>query len=336
MTDPVVTVFGGTGFIGRHVIRRLARLGARIRVGTRRPDRALYLKPFGSVGQIVPLAVRYGRDDSLAAATAGADWVINLVGILTEQPGRKFADIHVALPGRIGRACAAAGVSRFVQMSGLGAAPGSPSAFLRSRAAGEAAARRAFAGATVLRPSVVFGPEDDFFNLIGSLSRIAPVFPLFYAGWPRLGFDGIFPVPSFPGAGASRLQPVYAGDVADAMIAALQDPVAAGRTYELGGPTVYTFKEAVELALEAANRHPLLLPVPYFALELAAFLAQAIPFSPLNPDIVRLMRLDNVVSEGADGLAALGIQPTAAELILPTYMHIYRSGRALGAPRGQG
>ncbi|MGD9538274.1 MAG: complex I NDUFA9 subunit family protein [Alphaproteobacteria bacterium] len=335
MTDPVVTVFGGTGFIGRHVIRRLARLGAQVRVATRRPDRALYLKPLGNVGQIVPLAVRYGRDDSLAAAVSGVDWVINLVGILTERPGAKFQEVHAALPGRIARAAAAAGVSRLVQMSALGASPAAPAAYLRSRAAGEVASRQAFPGATVLRPSVVFGPEDGFFNMIGSLSRIAPVFPLFFSGWPRLRFDGIFPAPEFPGAGTSRLQPVYVGDVADALVAALQDPASAGRAYELGGPTVYTFREAVQLALDAANRRPLLLPVPYFALEAAAFVAQIVPYSPLTPDLVRLMKLDNVVSEGADGLRALGAEPTAAELILPTYMHIYRSGRSEGTPPRQ-
>lgn len=327
MSDPVVTLFGGTGFIGRHVVQRLARLGARIKVATRRPDRALFLKPLGDVGQIVPIAVRYARDDSIARAIEGSDWVINLVGILTEQPGRSFAAVHAQLPGRIARAASAAGVKRLVQISALGAAPASPVAYARTKAEGEAAARAGFPAVTILRPSVVFGPEDGFFNALGAVSRIAPAIPLFFDGLPKLEFDGIFPWPHFPGAGASRMQPVYVGDVADAVIAALQDANAAGRVYELGGPTVYSFRQVVELALEVVGRRRRLVPVPYFMLEAAAFFAQLIPYSPLKPDLVRLMKLDNVVGPGAAGLAELGITPTAAELILPTYLHVYRSGR---------
>lgn len=335
MSDPVVTVFGGTGFIGRHVVQRLARLGATIRVATRRPDRALFLKTLGGVGQIVPVPVHYGKDESIARAVQGADWVINLVGILNEQPGRSFAALHGALPGRIGRAAAAAGAGRFIQISALGAHEASPAAYARSKAAGEAAARIAFPGVTILRPSIVFGPEDGFFNALGALSRITPVIPLFYSGLPKLGFDGIFPWPRFPGAGASRMQLVYVGDVADAVIACLRDAKTAGAVFELGGPTVYSFRETVELALDVIGRRRCLVPVPFFMIEAAAFFAQAIPFSPLKPDLVRLMKLDNVVSKGAAGLAELGITPTAAELILPTYLHVYRAGRTESAPPTQ-
>lgn len=335
MSDPVVTVFGGTGFIGRHVVQRLARLGATIRVATQRPDRALFLKPLGNVGQIVPVPVHYGKDASIARALQGADWVINLVGILTEQPGRRYATVHGELPGRIGRAASAAGVSRFIQISAIGAHEASPSAYGRSKAAGETAARLAFPGVTILRPSVVFGPEDEFFNALGSVSRIAPMIPLFFSGLPKLAFDGIFPQPRFPGAGANKMQPVYVGDVADAVLAALREPKTAGGVFELGGPTVYSFREVVELALRVIGRRRCLVPVPFFALEAAAFFAQAVPFSPLKPDLVRLMKLDNVVSQGAAGLAELGIAPTAAELILPTYMYAYRAGRADNAPSAQ-
>ncbi len=328
MSDPVVTVFGGTGFVGRHVVQRLARLGATIRVATRRPDRALFLKPLGGVGQIVPIPVHYGKDESIARALQGADWVINLVGILNEQPGRKFAAIHGELPGRIGRAATAAGVGRFIQISAIGAAPESVSAYGRSKAAGEAAARAAFPGVTIMRPSVVFGPEDGFFNALGALSRLVPVIPIFFSGLPKVALDGMFLVPRFPNAGASLMQPVYVGDVADAVIAALKEPKSTGRVYELGGPTVYRFREAVELALGIIRRKRCLVPVPFFALEATAFFAQAIPFSPLKPDLVRLMKLDNVVSRGAAGLAELGITPTGAEVILPTYLHTYRAGRA--------
>ncbi|MSO74444.1 MAG: complex I NDUFA9 subunit family protein [Alphaproteobacteria bacterium] len=328
MSDPVVTVFGGTGFLGRHIVQRLARLGATIRVATRRPDRALFLKPLGGVGQIVPVPVHYGKDDSIARALQGSDWVINLVGILTEQPGREFTAIHGELPGRIGRIAVATGVARFVQISAIGAAANSGAAYLRSKAAGEAAARATFPGVTIMRPSVVFGPEDGFFNALGALSRLSPVIPLFFCGWPRLAFDGIFPALRFPGAGASLMQPVYVGNVADAVIVALRDPKSAGRVFELGGPTVYRFREAVELALSVVRRRRYLVPVPFFALEAAAFFAQAIPFSPLRPDLVRMMKLDNIVSSGAAGLADLGITPTTAELILPTYLYAYRAGRA--------
>lgn len=334
MSAQVVTVFGGTGFIGRHVVQRLARQGWRIRVATRRPDRALFLKPLGDVAQIVPMPVAFGRDETIKRAVEGADAVINLVGILSEAPGRRFAELHAQLPGRIGRAAKAAGAGRFIQMSSIGADPASPAAYARSKAAGEAAVREAFPGATILRPSVVFGPEDKFFNMLGSLSRIAPAIPLFFSGLPKLALDGIFLSPSFPNAGANRMQPVYVGDVADAVLAVLLDPGTAGRTYELGGPTVYSFRQVVELALAEGGRRRCLLPVPFFALQAAAFFAQAIPFSPLTPDLVRLMKVDNVVAPGADGLAVLGITPTAAELILPTYMHIYRSGRA-GKPNIQ-
>jgi NADH dehydrogenase len=297
-------------------------------VATRRPDRALFLKPLGSVGQIVPMPVAYSRDETITRAIVGADAVINLVGVLTEGPGRRFAALHAQLPGRIGRAAKTAGVGRFIQISSIGAAPTSPASYARSKAAGEAAAREAFPGVTILRPSVVFGPEDTFFNALGSISRVAPAFPLFFSGLPKLEFDGIFLRPSFPNAGANRMQPVYVGDVADAVMAVLRDPGTAGRVYELGGPTVYSFRQVVELALAESGRRRCLLPVPFFALEAAAFFAQVVPFSPLTPDLVRLMKLDNVVAPGAQGLAALGITPAAAELILPTYMHVYRAGRA--------
>ncbi len=332
MSDPVVTIFGGTGFIGRHLVQRLARLGVTIRVATRRPDRALFLKPLGNVGQIVPIPVHYGKDGSIARAVQGADWVINLVGILTEQPGRTFAAVHDELPGRIARAASAAGASRFIQISAIGADSASPASYARSKAAGEAAARAAFPGVTILRPSVVFGPEDGLFNMLGAISRLAPIIPLFFRGRPTLAFDGLFPQPRFPGAGASLLQPVYVGDVADAAIACLRDAKTAGRVYELGGPTVYRFREVVALALDVIGRRRCLVPVPFLALEVAAFFAGVIPFSPLKRDLVRLMKLDNVVSKGASGLADLGITPTAAELILPTYMHAYRAGRAETLP----
>ena len=327
MTAPVVTVFGGTGFIGRHVVRRLARRGARIRVVTRRADRALYLKPLGDVGQIVPIVLRQGDNASLARAIEGADWVVNLVGALIEQPGRRFDDIHARLPGRLGAIAKAAGVKRFVHLSSINASENAGSEYARSKGAGERALREVFPEATVLRPSLVFGQEDGFFNLLGSISRVAPALPVFFSGLPKIEFDGIFPKPSFAMAGATRLQPVYVGDVADAALAALDDPKAVGRTYELGGPAIYSYRGLLELMLQVIERRRCLVPVPFFALEAAAFVASAIPFSRLTRDVPRLLKADNVVGSGALGLADLGITPTALELVLPTYLHIYRAGR---------
>jgi len=327
MTTPVVTVFGGTGFIGRHVVRRLARRGVRIRVVTRRADRALYLKPLGDVGQIVPIVSRLGDNAGLVRAIEGADWVVNMVGILTERPGQKFEDVHARLPGRIAAIAKAAGVKRIVHLSSIGAAPDASSAYARSKAAGERALREVFPESTVLRPSVVFGPEDGFFNMLGSISRVAPALPIFFSGLPRIELDGIFPRPNFAKAGATRMQPVYVGDVADAALAALDDPKTAGQTYELGGPAIYSYRGLVELALQVIERHRCLVPVPFFALEAAAFVASAIPFSPLTRDIPRLMKAHNVVGSGALGLADLGVTPTALELVLPTYLHVYRAGR---------
>lgn len=327
MTAPVVTVFGGTGFIGRHVVRRLARRGARIRVVTRRADRALYLKPLGDVGQIVPIVLRRGDNASLARAIEGADWVVNLVGALVERPGRRFDDIHARLPGRLGAIAKAAGVKRFVHLSSINASENAGSRYAQSKGAGERALREVFPEVTVLRPSLVFGQEDGFFNMLGSISRVAPALPVFFSGLPKIELDGIFPKPGFAMAGATRLQPVYVGDVADAVLAALDDPKTTGQTYELGGPAIYSYRGLLELALQVIERRRCLVPVPFFALEAAAFVASAIPFSPLTRDVPRLLKADNVVGPGALGLADLGITPTALELVLPTYLHIYRAGR---------
>lgn len=332
MAQTLITVFGGSGFIGRHLIQRLARSGARVRVVTRRPERALFLKPLGDVGQIVTVAINLSDPRSIKNALAGSDGVVNLIGIMQERGRRRFAELHVALPERIARAAAEAGVKRLIHVSAIGANAEAPSAYGRSKAAGEVAARAAFPALTIIRPSLVFGPEDKLFNLLGAVSRILPVLPLFYSGWPKLRFDGIFAYPTFPPAGDNLLQPVYVGDVGDAIGAALNDPASPGRIYELGGPSVYRFRELIALALEMAGRRACLVPAPYWALEGAAFFAQFMPFSPLNPDLVRLMKSDTVVAEGAPGLAELGVTPTALELILPTYMQAYRPGRSTPAP----
>lgn len=307
MAARVITVFGGSGFIGRYLVQRLARRGWLIRVAVRHPDAALFLKPLGDVGQVTPIAASLRHQDSIRAAVAGADAVVNLVGILYQRGNQRFDAIHAEGARAVAAAAAAAGARRLVQMSALGADPASPADYARSKAAGEAAAAAAFPGATIVRPSVVFGPEDGFFNRFAAMARFSPALPLI-------------------GGGSTRFQPVYVGDVAEAMARMLDDDGTRGRTYELGGPRVYSFKELLDLTLSTVDRRRLLLPLPFWAASLKAAVLELLPTPPLTRDQVRLLRRDNVATPGALGLAELGITPTAAELIIPTYLDIYRIG----------
>lgn len=305
MAARLITVFGGSGFIGRYLVQRLARRGWQIRVAVRHPAQALFLKPLGDVGQITPVPASLRHEGSIRAAVAGSDAVVNLVGILYQRGRQGFAEIHAEGARRVAEAARAAGAERLVQMSALGADPSSPSDYARSKAAGEAAAAAAFPGASIVRPSVVFGPEDGFFNRFAALARYSPVLPLI-------------------GGGYTRFQPVYVGDVADALLRIVEDPACAGRTYELGGPQVYSFRELMELTLETTCRDRWLIPVPFWLASLQAAFLGLLPSPPLTRDQVRLLQRDNVVSPGAPGLAELGIAPTAAEVIIPTYLDIYR------------
>lgn len=305
MAARLITVFGGSGFIGRYLVQRLARRGWQIRVAVRHPAQALFLKPLGDVGQITPVPASLRHEGSIRAAVAGSDAVVNLVGILYQRGRQGFAEIHAEGARRVAEAARAAGAERLVQMSALGADPSSPSDYARSKAAGEAAAAAAFPGASIVRPSVVFGPEDGFFNRFAALARYSPVLPLI-------------------GGGHTRFQPVYVGDVADALLRIVEDPACAGRTYELGGPQVYSFRELMELTLETICRDRWLIPVPFWLASLQATFLGLLPSPPLTRDQVRLLQRDNVVSPGAPGLAELGIAPTAAEVIIPTYLDIYR------------
>jgi len=316
MADRVVTVFGGSGFIGRHLIGRLARQGWIVRVAVRRPSRADFLKPMGDVGQITPIRAPIQDQIAVESAVAGADAVINLVGILYERGHQTFAAVHDRGAQTVAAASAAAGVGRLVQVSALGADHHSTADYARSKGAGETAVRAACPDAVILRPSVVFGPEDGFFNRFAKMARISPVLPLI-------------------GGGGTRFQTVYVGDVADAIAKSVSDPACAGRTYELGGPHVYTFKELMELLLRQIHRRRLLIPWPFAMAELQAIFFELLPVPPLTRDQVRMLRHDNVVAEGALTLADLGIAPTAAEVILPTYLDRYRpSGRFGRTPDG--
>jgi uncharacterized protein YbjT (DUF2867 family) len=304
-----VTVFGGSGFIGRHLVQRLARAGVRVTVAVRSPRQADFLRPRGDVGQIAPVAADILDPAAVAAAVAGADGVVNLVGILYARGRYGFDAVHADGAENVAKAAAAAGVQRLVQVSAIGADAESPSAYARSKAAGEAAVRAAFPQATILRPSVLFGPEDDFFNRFAAMARISPALPLF-------------------GGGATKFQPVYVGDVADAIVKSLTEPSAAGRTFELGGPTVYSFEELMRLVLAETGREAALITLPFFAADMIGTFAPLFPLGAplLTRDQAKLLRIDNVVQEGAAGFAELGLQPTAAEAILPSYLARFRKG----------
>jgi NADH dehydrogenase len=303
----VATVFGGSGFIGRHLIKRLAKTGTIIRVATRHPSNANFLRTNGAVGQIIPIATNIHDDASVAAAVRDADIVINLIGILYESGVNTFSGTQGDAPGRIARAAKAAGVQRFIQMSAIGADAGSTSEYARSKAAGEQAVLKAFPEATILRPSVVFGPEDGFFNRFGAMARISPVLPLI-------------------GGGHTKFQPVYVGDVADAVMKALENPAAPGKTYELGGPRVYSFREILELVLAETRRKRFMVTVPWSVAEFQGKILGKLPKPLLTLDQVELLKRDNVVAPGAATLNDLGIAPTAAEVIVPTYLDRFRVG----------
>ncbi|MDB5642397.1 MAG: complex subunit family protein [Hyphomicrobiales bacterium] len=317
-TGRLVTVFGGSGFIGRHVVRALARDGWRIRVACRRPDLAGHLQPSGRVGQIQPIQANLRYPASVAAAVRGADAVVNLVGILTEMGRQSFDAVQGFGARAVARAAKEAGVRTLVQMSALGADPQSDSGYARSKAAGEAAAFEFFPDANVLRPSIVFGPEDDFFNRFAALARMSPVLPLI-------------------GGGETRFQPVYVGDVAQVVALALTGGTTPGATYELGGPEVKSFRELMEFTCATIGRKRLLVPVPFGAAHYMALGTEVANTASLGlfpklllttRDQVRMLQRDNVVSAPAiaEGrtLDGLGIAPEGIASIVPTYLYRFR------------
>lgn len=303
---PVTTVFGGSGFIGRYVVKRLAAAGHIVRVAVRDPEAALFLKPMGSVGQIVPLYAPVTSEQDVAASLAGADNAINLVGILAERRKGGFQAVHADGAARIARLAAAAGVQRLVHVSAIGAAADSPSEYARSKAAGEEGVRAAFPAATILRPSVVFGAEDNFLNRFGAMAAISPFLPLIH--------------------GETKFQPVYVGDVADAVMAALTREDAQGRLYELGGPRVWRFEELLRYVLAQTHRDRRLVRLPGALVRLQAWVMEKLPNPPLTRDQLLLLGRDNVVAPGAAGLADLGILPEPLEAVAPSYLARYRPG----------
>jgi NADH dehydrogenase len=301
VSDRRVTVFGGSGFLGRRIVLRLAADGAEVQVAVRRPDRAAPLARLGRPGQITAVRADVWDEATVAPALAGAAAVVNTVGHYVERGDASFEAIHGAGARHVAAAAKAAGVARLVHISGIGADPASDSPYVRARATGERLVREAFSAATILRPSVMFGSDHDFLKRLAGLARVLPALPLF-------------------GAGDVRLQPVFVDDVADAVVRALATPAAAGRLYELGGPRVYSYKELVQLVLEQTGRRRLLLPVPYVAWNALAVLTAPLSASPISRDQVKLMQKDNVVSPGALTFADLGLTPTPLEAVAPTYL----------------
>ncbi len=305
-TRMIATVFGGSGFIGRYVVQRLARRGFIVRVAVRDPVGAGFLKPMGAVGQIVPLFGPITDEGHVHRALEGATWAVNLVGILAEHRRGDFDRVHGEGAGRVARIAASAGVTRLVHLSAIGADPASPSAYGRSKAAGEIAARQAFPGATILRPSLVFGPEDAFFNRFAGMARLLPMMPVI--------------------SGATRFQPVYVGDVADATLAALDRADATGTIFELGGPDVRSFRELMEAVLTWTGRRRKLVNVPMGLARLQARLGELIPGKPFTRDQLLMLARDAIVSAGMPGLAELGIVPTPMDLVVPDYLARFRPG----------
>ena len=338
MSKRIVTVFGGSGFLGRHLIQKLAHDGAFIRVAVRRPEFAGFLRPMGGVGQIALMQANVRDDDSVARAIEGASEVVNLSGILVQRGRQRFAEVHARAPGRIARAAAAAGVDKLVHISAIGADAGANSAYARSKAAGEQALREAYPQATIIRPAVMFGPEDDFFNKFSALARISPILPVFFKilQWPKFRIEGLYLVPEIE-AGVTRMQPVHVGDVAQAVARVLSagSGECDGKTYELGGPTVYSFRELMELVARETRYKRLLVPVPYLAADVVGFLAQFLPEPPFTLDQAKMLRADNVVAEGALTLGDLGIAASPAELILPTYLHRFHCARTGSSAEAQ-
>ncbi|MXU64678.1 complex I NDUFA9 subunit family protein [Oceanomicrobium pacificus] len=307
---PLVTIFGGSGFVGRYITQRMARAGWRVRVAVRRPEEAGFVRPYGSVGQVEPVQANIRDEASTRAAIAGAQAVINCVGILAEDKWQKFETVQAEGPARVARLAAEAGVERLVQISAIGADGDSDSAYGRSKAEGEAAVLDAFPGAVILRPSIVFGTEDGFFNKFAGMARLSPVLPV-------VGAD-------------TKFQPVFVDDVAAAAAAAAQGTGAG--IYELGGPDVETFDELMQRMLKVVQRRRIRLHVPFFAARILAGLldfAQTVTFglfknTMVTRDQVKLLKSDNVASGAHPGLEAFGIEPTPMDAVLDTYLYSYR------------
>jgi len=318
-SDRLITIIGGSGFLGRHIVRALARRGYRVRVACRRPDLAGHLQPLGNTGQIMTVQANVRYPASLAAACEGAYAVINLTGVLYSAGAQSFDAVHSFGAEASAKAARAAKARLFIQMSAIGADANSSAAYARSKAEGEARARAAFPGAIVLRPSIVFGPEDSFFNRFAAMARVAPFLPLI-------------------GGGETKFAPVFAGDVAEAVVRLVDKGEADGQTYELGGPEVLSFRQLLQFTLDTIGRNRLLVSLPWGVAKLQAALMGLLPRPPLTMDQVELLKSDNVVSAEARRenrtLEGLGITPQGIEAIVPAYLYRYRKAGQFTAPKG--
>lgn len=307
--DKIATVFGGTGFVGTQVVRELATLGYIVKVATRIPESAYFLKPCGNVGQIVPVACDYRDDAGLAEIVKHSDIVVNCIGILYER-GRKnsFKRMHVDVPAMIAKACSDGGVTRFVHISALGCDKGT-SKYAKTKLQGEKAVHENYPKATILRPSVIFGEGDNFFNMFAELARFVPFLPLI-------------------GGGKTKFQPVYVGDVADAVIRVSHqaDPIYQGKVYQLGGPEVVDFKEIYQFIFKHTGRVRRLIKIPFGFAKFEAMFLSLLPKPLLTPDQVESLKTDNIVEDGALGFHSLGIVPKSMDSIVPFYLERYRAG----------
>jgi len=327
MTQQVITVFGGTGFVGRHVVNTLAATGAIIRIAVRDAERALPLKLSGALGQIVPWPTNINDLGQVKTAVHGADAVINLVGVIAPSGKNTFDQVHHISAGHIAAASQAAGVKKLIHVSALGADINSPSKYSQSKAMGENAVWQAFPNATILRPSVIFGAEDQFFTLFAGMTRFTPFMPVIGAPvFPKISWIG-GPTPiaiDFFGKGGAKFQPVFVDDVAAAIQCATMNDQCAGQTYELGGPSTYSYKSLMELVLSVTKRQRILTPLPFGMASFIAWFLQKLPKPILTCDQITLMQTDNVVDRDAKTFADLNIIPTSAETILPTYLERFR------------
>jgi len=300
-----ITVIGGAGFIGRYLIRRLAEQGHSIRVATRDPETANFLKPMGGVGQIQAVQANIRDDDSIFQAVSGSDSIINLAGVMFPSRLQSFQAIHEHGAARVAQAAVDAKVTHFIHVSALGADAHGKSKYAQSKAAGEAAVRAIYPNTIIIRPSIIFGPEDKFFNLFARIATLSPIIPLF-------------------GGGHNYTQPVYVGDVARAIAALLLDSTAKGGTYELGGPQVLTMAKLMKIICHQTGRNRLLLPFPFLLAKINAFFLQLLPGQFLTIDQVEMLKIDNILDGEQLGLADIGLTPTTLDSVLPTYLHRYR------------
>ena len=301
MASKRVTVFGGSGFLGRQIVKCLAAEGVSIRVAVRHPERASFLERMGRDGQIELVRANVWEESTVARAVKNSTWVINTVGHYVEKSSATFDATHGQGAHNVARQASNAGVGRLIHISGLGAHPESDSPYVRARGIGEDLVKGAFEGVTILRPSLIFGPDDSFFNTLASMARRTPVLPLF-------------------GMGRTNLQPVFVGDVAGACVRVLADPSTQGKIYELGGPRVYTYKALLQLVLKQVDRRRVLVPVPFFLWDMLAACMAYFPNPPLTRDQVKLMKRDNVIEGNELTLEDLGIGPVSVEEILSTYI----------------